>query len=213
MSRACRVATIPALVVAVACGGGGSSADPVPATGFGVLSGKTTLVLPVQYVRKVPGGWVGGSSNAREAARAADAEIAFALEEYGGRATWILPDQQVAMLRRQPSIRGVDPYLLSADELRRERGGTLKNYRDPLFGEVRKIAALFEARYAIWPMELFYLEDGDSDGGRLAIHAFLLDVRAGGVLWYGVVPGGDEAPASPAALASVAQAFAVLVSP
>ncbi len=77
-----------------------------PVAGFGMLSGRTVLILPVQYVQRVPGGWVGGASNEREAARQADTELTFALSERGGRAVWVTPDQQVATLKRWPSIEG-----------------------------------------------------------------------------------------------------------
>lgn len=211
-------ATSAALLTVQACGGGGPQEAPAPMSGFGVLSGKATLVLPVQYARRVPGGWPGGAAGARQAMRAADAEIGFALEEHGGRALWVMPERQVEVLRRQPSIQGVDPYLLSADYLRRE-GGDARWFRDPLFGEIRKLAALFDARYAIWPLELIHVDDpkGEgaegAEGARLAIRGFLLDTRSGAVLWYGLVTGDEQAPATPGALAAVAQRFARLVSP
>ncbi len=204
--------TIAALVATVACGGGGAQEDPVPVTGFGILSGKTVVVLPVQYVRQVPGGWPGGASSARDAARQADAEITFALSEYDGRATWITAEMQVAALERQPSIQGVNPYLLSADLLRRE-GKDEKYFRDPLLREVRLLAALFESRYSLWPLELLYLKDKDADTGRLAIRTFLLDVRTGTVLAYMLVPGDEQPPATAGALAALGQEFAVVVSP
>ena len=202
-----------AVAAVVACGGGGGVEEgPVPVTGFGVLSGKTVLVLPVQYVRRVPGGWPGRQSGAKEAARAADAEIAFALDEFGGRAVWVKPEQQVRALQQQPSIQGVNPYLLSADKLRAE-GKDAKSFRDDLYSETRMISALFDARYAIWPLEVISVEGEDGSGDRLAVRSFLLDMRAGAVLWYGVVIGDDQPPASPGALAGLAQAFAELVSP
>ncbi len=204
--------TIAALVATVACGGGGAQEDPVPVTGFGILSGKTVVVLPVQYVRQVPCGWPGGASSARDAARQADAEITFALSEYDGRATWITAEMQVAALERQPSIQGVNPYLLSADLLRRE-GKDEKYFRDPLLREVRLLAALFESRYSLWPLELLYLKDKDADTGRLAIRTFLLDVRTGTVLAYMLVPGDEQPPATAGALAALGQEFAVVVSP
>lgn len=208
----CRVAAIAALAATVACGGGGTQEDPVPVSGFGVLSGKTVVVLPVQYVRQVPGGWPGGASSARDAARQADAEITFALSEYGGRATWISPEMQVEALERQPAIQGVNPYLLSADPLRRE-GKDAKYFRDPLLREVRMISALFDSRYLLWPMEIIYLKDKDADTGRLAIRTYLLDVRAGTALAYVLVPGDDQPPATAGALAAMGQEFAVVVSP
>jgi hypothetical protein len=197
------------LAAAVACGGGGQ--EPMPTPGFGVLSGQTVLVLPVQYVQRMSGGWVGGAANAQDAARSADTEIAFALHEVSGRATWVTPEQQLDELSRRPSI-DVFPYLLSADEAR-QQGGSLRHVRDPLYGEIRMLAALFDARYAVWPMEFFYEQDREG-GGHLAIRTFVLDARSGVVMWYGVVRGdGTQPPASPGALAAAAQTFARQVSP
>ncbi|UCC83598.1 MAG: hypothetical protein JSW46_01310 [Gemmatimonadota bacterium] len=194
----------------VACGGGGD--EPVPTPGFGVLSGQTVLVLPVQYVQRVPGGWLGGAANAQDAARSADTEITFALHEVSGRANWVTPDQQMDELSRRPSV-DVVPYLLSAGEAR-QQGGRLRHVRDPLYGEIRMLAALFDARYAVFPMEFFYEQGREGEGGHLAIRTFVLDARAGTVIWYGIVRGdGTQPPASPGALAAAAQKFAVQVSP
>lgn len=198
------------LAAAVACGGSGD--EPMPAPGFGVLSGQTVLVLPVQYVQRVPGGWVGGAANAQDAARSADTEITFALHEVGGRATWVTPEQQMEELSRRPGVE-VFPYLLSADEAR-QQGGSLRHVRDPLYGEIRVLAALFGARYAVWPLEFFYEQEREGGGGHLAIRTFVLDARSGTVVWYGIVRGdGGQPPASPGALAAAAQRFAVQISP
>jgi hypothetical protein len=198
------------LAGAAACSGGGN--EPEPAPGFGMLSGQKVLVLPVQYVRQVPGGWVGRASNGRDAARQADMEVAFALDEQGGRAEWITPDEQVAELRRRPAIE-VDPYALSAGEAR-QKGGNLRDVKDPLYGEIRLLAALLDTRYALWPLEIFYDEDEKTGSGRLAFRTFVLDARKGQVMWYGVIAGeSEDEPASPAALAALAQRFAYVVSP
>lgn len=198
------------LCSALACSG--SKEQPLPAPGFGVLSGQTVLVLPVQYVERLPGGWIGGAADYQEAARAADTEISFALNEVGGRSTWVMAERQAAELARRPSL-GLHPYLLSADEARRE-GGDLRNVRDPLYGEIRMRAALFETRYALWPMEILYETDPEGGGSHLAIRTFVLDARAGSVVWYGVIrEAGGQPPASAGALAALAQAFAVQVSP
>jgi len=204
---------IPSVCIALAVGcGGGSSEEPVPVTGFGMLSGQTVLVLPVQFVQQVPGGWIGQSRNARDAAKVADTEFAFALNEQGGRANWITPDMQEQAVARYPGIE-VDPYSLSAGEAR-QKGGSLKDVRDPLYGEIRTLAALFDSRYVLWPMEIYYQTEKETNTGQLAIRTFVLDARRGDVMWYGVIPGDSEEPAaSPAALAALAQLFAVYVSP
>ncbi len=196
------------------CSGGGDELAPA---GFGKLSGQTVLVLPVQYVVPAAGGYAGGASNPQAAARLADSEIAFALSERAGRATWVLPQQQIAALKRRPWMQ-VNPVALSADEVRSE-GDKLRDIRDPLYGEIRLIAALFDARMAVWPLEIFYEKGNEGRGGRggrggrLAIRTVLLDARAGVVLWQGLVRGDDQPPTSPGALAAAAQAFAIRVSP
>ena len=200
------------LVVAFAAACKSGSEEPLPAPGFGMLSGQTVLILPVQYVRSVPGGWVGGAGSARAAARQADVEIGFALAEQGGRAIWVTPDQQTEALRRRPSIE-VNPHMLGADDLR-SQGEKARHVRDPLYGEIRKLAALFDTRYAVLPLEIVYEQAGEGEESRLAIRTFLLDARAGTVLWYGHVRGSsDQPPAAPGALALLAQAFAAQVSP
>jgi hypothetical protein len=213
MAKWTTAATGLVLVAAISCGGGGGASDlPAPTPGLSILTGKTVLVLPVQYARQLPDGWVGGASGRRDAALQATSEIVFALGEYGGRADWVFPDQQQAALDQQPAIEGVSPYMLSAGDLLRE-GSHAKDFRDPLYGQIRMLAALFDARYAVWPLEVFSLQEKDEPQGRLAIRAYLLDVRAGTVLWYGIVPGDDQPPASAGALATLAQIYAELISP
>lgn len=204
------VACLAAAVV-VACSG--ASDEPIPAaSGFQMFSGQTVLVLPVQYVRQVPGGWVGGAANSRDAARLTDTEIAFALQEQAGRASWVTPEMQVLTLRRRPGI-DVDPYSLAAGEIR-EKGGNLKDVKDPLYGEIRTLAALFDTRYVLWPLEVYYRTEEEDTTGHLAVRTFVLDARRGDVLWYGtVVEDGDQSPTSSGALAALAQKFAVFVSP
>ncbi len=212
-----RAALLALGIGSAGCSGGGDELAPA---GFGKLSGQTVLVLPVQYVVSAAGGYAGGASNAQAAARLADSEIAFALSERAGRATWVLPQQQIEALKRRPWMQ-VNPIAQSADEARSE-WDKLRDIRDPLYREIRMIAALFDARLAVWPLEIFYEKGADGRGGRagrggrggrLVIRTVLLDARAGVVLWQGLVRGDDQPPTSPGALAAAAQAFAIRVSP
>ncbi len=194
---------------AAGCGGGG--AEPVPVSRFDMLAGKKVLVLPVQYVRRTEGPWIGGARNEQAAARLADTEIGFALGEESSRAEWILPPAQVEAVERRPML-AVNPYALSADEARRG-GGKFKWIRDPLYGEIRVLVAVFDARYIVWPIEVFYDKDEETNSGRVVIRTVFVDGRSGDVLWQGNIFGQDEPPTSPGALASAAQAFAREVSP
>jgi hypothetical protein len=76
------------------------------------------------------------------------------------------------------------------------------------------LAALFDTRYALLPLEVDY-EPGEAGAvGRVTIRTFLLDARSGAVLWYGQVGGAaGQDPTSPGTLAAAAQAFALQVSP
>ncbi len=197
------------LVATAGCSGGGDEFEPV--AGFGMLAGHTVLVLPVQYTRPVPGGWIGGAQDGRAAARLADLEIAFALGERGGRARWVTPEEQAEALNRRPAMT-VDPYALSADELRRG-GKRSRHFGDPLYGEIRMLAALFDSRYVVWPLEIAFESGEGESAGQLAALTYLLDARAGTILWTGFVRGGEGPASSPGALAGLAQRFASLVSP
>ncbi len=197
------------LVATAGCSGGGDELEP--AAGFGLLSGHTVLLLPVHYTRPVPGGWIGGAQGAQAATRLADLEIAFALSERSGRVRWVTPDEQAEALNRRPAMT-VDPYALSADELRRG-GRRSRHFRDPLYGEIRMLAALFDTRYAVWPLEVAFESGEGEQAGQLAARTYLLDARAGTILWTGFVRGGEGSPSSPGALAELAQRFAELVSP
>ena len=196
---------------ALGCGGGSDFPDyPQPVGGFAMLSGRAVLVLSVQYVHRTEDGWIGGAVSERDAVIQADDEIAFALGEKRSRATWVLPDEQAESLKRRPSIE-VNPYLLSVAQVRKE-GSDLDRITDPLYREIRLLAALFDTRYVIWPFEFFYVET-EEVGNRVAVRTLLLDARTGDVLWQGPIYGDLQSPTSPAALASTAQAFAIAVSP
>ncbi len=203
-----------AMLVLLGCGGGGGGGgeEPVPESPFSVLSGKTVLLLAVQYVRRPEGPWIGGARNAKDVARQADMEIEFALLEEAGRTTWIFPEQQVEVLRGQPMF-DIDPYALSAD-VARKGGRDFKRVWDPLYGEIRPLVALFSARYVLFPVEVYYEQDRDAgvDEGRVVIKTVLFDGRSGTVMFQGAILGADEAVTSPGALASAAQKFAREVS-
>ena len=142
--------------------------------------------------------------NEQAAARLADTEIGFALGEESSRAEWILPPAQVEAVERRPML-AVNPYALSADEARRG-GGKFKWIRDPLYGEIRVLVAVFDARYIVWPIEVFYDKDEETNSGRVVIRTVFLDGRSGDVLWQGNIFGQDEPLTSPGALPTPAAA-------
>lgn len=195
-------------VVWAACGRGAGD-GPMPVPGFGILGGQRVLLLPVHYVQPVAGGWLGAAGSAEESLRQANAEIAFAVGERRGTTQWIFPEEIARVLGRQPALQ-VHVYALSADPIRRENAGRLEWVKDPLYGEVRAIAALFDARYAVFPVELGYEEprSREETEGHGALWTVLFDARTGIVLWSGTVRGEAGPAASGATVARVAQALA-----
>lgn len=203
-----------AVWVSAACGRGSGGDGPMPAPGFGVLGGQRVLVLPVHYVQPVDEGWVGGAASADQALRQANAEIAFALREQKSTTQWVVAGEIAAAVERQPAM-GVHIYGLSADPVRRSALGRADRVRDPLYGEIRRLAALMDARYAVFPVELWYEPGPTGYGaeGRAALWTVLLDVRTGFVLWSGMVRGSPGPAGSEATVARAAEALARQVTP
>lgn len=204
-----RSVALVALALAAGCGRPADDTGPVPALALAALGGQRVLVLPVHYVAAVPGGWLGGSASAEEARRGINAEIAFALGERGGTTQWALPGEIETALGREPGL-GLRAYPLSADPIRRANARRLERVGDPLYGEVRKIAALLDARYVLFPVELLYdaARSKEEAEGHAALWTVLFDARTGLVMWSGTVRGDPGPPGSGATVARAAQALA-----
>lgn len=202
------------LGAAISCGGGSGGDGPMPVPGFGILGGQRVLVLPVHYVQPVDDGWVGGAASADQALRRANAEIAFALGERRSTTQWIVAEEIAAAVQRQPAM-GVHIYGLSADPVRRSALGRADRVRDPLYGEIRRLAALMDARYVVFPVELWYEPAREEQGGdgHAALWTLLLDARTGFVLWSGMVRGSAGPAGSEATVARAAEALARQVTP
>lgn len=212
MSRMRHVSVL-AIVLLLACGRR-SDEGPVPALPLAALGGQRVLVLPVHYVQGVAGGWLGGAASSDEARRGINAEIAFALGEREGTTQWVLPAEIEKALGREPGL-GLRAYPLSSDPIRRANAGRLERVGDPLYGEVRKIAALLDARYVLFPVELLYETPRSKDevNGHAALWTVLFDARTGLVMWSGTVRGDPGPAGSGATVARAAQALARRFAP
>ncbi|MDT8435814.1 MAG: hypothetical protein RRA92_03570 [Gemmatimonadota bacterium] len=202
--------------------------------------GTPVVVVPAQSVAATsPAAAVaaaGGGVSGEELLRTLDAELAFALGERRGAGSWALPEAVVRRAERNPTLR-LDPRHLAYQGLLVEPDRRDQLY-EPLHGELRVLAALFDTRYVVLPVRL-RLErdtasagaaggpggpdgegDGEGDGKadgetpwRARLLLALIDIRRSAVLWHGEVAG-DPAPAgSPALLASLAARVARQVAP
>jgi len=162
------------------------------------LGGHAVLVLPVQ-----PAPWVTAPADAVLLPRAADAEIAFWLQDRGARVRWVFPPELERFIDRSP---GLD-IRLRALAVERFRSAEVKRIGDPLYGDLRRLAGLADARFALVPVAGAFVP---AEGGGVAaeIAAALIDTFDGSVRWFGVVRGSPGARDDPARLASVAQALA-----
>lgn len=163
------------------------------------LRGATVMVVPVQYVRGISGD--------------ADAEIAFALRESGGRVEWVFPDEIRRALARSPGVE-VRLDALAVDDFRVRE---VERIGDPLYGELYRLAALTDAHVGLVPILASRRAATPERPAAVEITAALIHPRSGRVLWFGVVDGpltdGDEARSLAGAAQSLARALLPLAEP
>lgn len=181
-----------ACLAVLAAGCAGASAPPEPGGSQGTppdLRGRRVMVLPVQQQAGFQG--------------TPDAELAFQLRNREPGVEWIMPDEIQERLDRSPAIqaetRGLPVSVFRQAEVRR--------IGDPLYGELRRMAALVDAQVALLPVRAA-ARPSEEGGVTIRLEAALVEVRSGRVLWYGVEEGEAGAPGHPAVLASAVDALA-----
>ena len=130
-----------------------------------------------------------------------DDEIAFAARERGFRGKWAYPADLARAARRNPTY-ATDPYTIAIDPLGPVEKDPSKIIGEPLAGQTRALAALFDARYVLIPVELRFAPE--NDGGRATLHLVVVDARQATLLWKGDVTGDAVASFSPAVAADLA---------
>lgn len=174
------------LVASVLAACGGRAPPPEPGTTRGLapdLRGVRVLLLPVQQNVGVSGD--------------PDAELAFGLRERGGDIPWISAAEVEARFARAPGMqvrtRGLPVGMFLQAEV--DRIG------DPLYGELRRTAALVDAEAVFIPVQVS-LQPVPGEEPRVRIVSTLIDVRTGRVAWFGVLEGGGFPANDPRGLAS-----------
>jgi hypothetical protein len=132
-----------------------------------------------------------------------DAEIAFALSQRPGQTTWVLPAEMRRALASSPGLdtrlEGLPVGMFSQVEVRR--------VGDPLYGYLRRMAALVSSDVAVIPVSARYRLATATEPAAIEIATAIISARTGQVLWYGIVAG-DQGPADdPRSLASAADAL------
>ncbi len=195
-----------AVVPAVSCRGHAARTqpqDPIEAIPqgplpVGSLAGSHALLLTV-------GGMVFGDSvlalEAQQTALldAANAALDTALRRDAREVTWDGLPEQRHTVRRNPTF-DIDPDRLPTSYL---VGGRVQQVPDPLWSDIRTLAALANARYAIVPAAARI--GGAPEAYRASYVLVIVDARTGAVLWRGRTDGGRAAtPAQALARAAAA---------
>jgi hypothetical protein len=167
------------------------------------LTGASVMVLPAQAA---PGS---NTLPDAEPVPGLDREIAFWLGESAPRVEWVFPPALARALERSPSL-GIRLNSLAVSSFHRAE---VEIIGDPLFGDLRALGALVDARYALLPVSAAFVPAADGGGsGRVEMRVALIDTRGGRVLWYGALAGDPAQAGSPMVAATAAQALARAVA-
>jgi hypothetical protein len=179
---------------------------------FPDIGGRTVMLLPVQAA--VP---VLSSPSTADPARAPvplppglraalEAELAYWLPERAARSRWLLPEAIERAVARSPLL-DVRVRELTVRDFQRAR---LESIGDPLYGELRRVAVLMDARAALLPIGALWIPEAGG-GGRVHLAVALIDTMGGQVIWQGVVAGSVGSLDDANVVASVAEAFAAMI--
>lgn len=128
-------------------------------------------------------------------------EIAYWVQQAKAAPGWITPEQIERAIERSPGL-NVDPQALAVGVFQRAQ---VKSIGDPLFGDIRKIAAVFDGQLVVVPVAAEYV-GATRDSARLEIATAVIKLDAD-VLWFGVIASTETGVDSDAVVASAAQAF------
>ena len=172
------------------CGGRGSAPEAgAPSRGVPSLMGTRVMVLPVQGAVDVSGDL--------------DAELNYALQARDG-VQWIPAEEVRAAVDRSPALRAPLDALPVEQFLQVE----VRRIGDPLYGMLRRAAALTDAQVALIPVQVRERPDLPETPGAVEVRVALIELITGRVLWYGVEQGRPGAGNDPAAVATAMEAMA-----
>ena len=186
---------------------------PTQGTAGGILASfasEPMIVVPVQRLRMGVPDWADKVGDPRAYLSTFDEEFAFAIRDHGLKVQWAFPPDLARSARRNPGYTA-DPYELTLAPLAPVERDADKLIAEPLAGQLRTFTGLFNARYALVPVELALVPDGS--GGRAALHVVIIDTRAARVMWKGDISSDGMRNFSPAIAAGAAGRLADLFTP
>lgn len=189
--------------ILLAMAGAGCAADPPPSPDLPQpavpnLAGVDVMVLPAQ---PGPGGVPAGFDEALSAVLAS---------EYPS-VNWVLPAEIERVAARNRTL-GIRPHALSVSILRSPEADRIG---DPLYGDLRRLGALVDARYAVVVHRVGYYVAADNLDvpGRIETAVAIIDTVGGRILWRGLVAGERGRAGDEVVLATAVQALARMIAP
>lgn len=150
---------------------------PAPALLVAPLAGLSVPVLPVGYLVADSGTSPALPAGLRARLRWADSLIGEVLQGRGPEVSWLLPDELRRVARRAPGTVS-DPDRMGQGMLRAEG---FKRIPDPLFSQLRALAAMTNARQVMIPAAVRFTTV--PQGVRAEVVLVLGDARNGALLW------------------------------
>jgi len=186
--------------------GEGPPAAQAPSSGtakgvLAPLASEALIILPAQKLRASVPEWSDKIADPKAYLGILDDEISFAVKERGLKAQWAFPADLARSAKRNPGYTA-DPYNIAVDALTPVERDPDRLITEPLAGQLRAFAGLFNARYALIPVEMRLAPD--PSGGRPTLHLVLVDTRAARLTWKADISGDGVKNFTPAIAATVA---------
>jgi hypothetical protein len=205
-------AVFTAFLLAACASSHAPPAADTPQQAFPDIGGQRVMLLPVQQV--VPAISPPETADttrpalalSTESLRAVEAELSYWLPEHAHRVRWVLPDAIERAVQGSAALQ-ISVRDLPVSDFQRSR---LQSIGDPLYGDLRRVAVLTDARLGLLPIGAVWIPE-TAGAGRIHIAAALIDTMGGRVLWYGVAASSPGERDDPAVAASAARALALQV--
>lgn len=192
-----------------------SQVDATAAQPLSYFAAARIMAMPAQLFRTDdPMGWSAQVTDPRAYLAAADSAIERELRARNYATNWIFPAELVRSAKRNPTYATDPSAIRAADAVRRLEHGGSKSLAEPAASQLRVLAGLHDARYALVPVELRFERGSEgSAGGKAVLHLALVDIRGARLDWTGEVASDEAASLAPALLSSLARHFADLIAP
>jgi hypothetical protein len=195
MTRSLKIAG----VLAIAAYAGGLQAQqtkPVPGIKppppLSPMASQHVMVLPVQLLRADSGAWV-DQAKWEKFRRELDDSIGSIISARGVGRVWKYAADVARIAKRNPDYVN-DPYSMGVQAMRAVLYKINDPLPDPFAGNLRTLIALSDSRYALVPVEVWFVRKG---GQQIAVMKLALaDGQAGTIVWLGEV-GTDPATSMP----------------